>query len=81
MAVKRFCGIVEITEIKRIPLSVHIDILYLKGSWFYDLIVRCGEPKMSAYPFGGSVLAETTTDEVEITERAVGSPAAQFFIN
>ena len=59
-------------------LSVHIDILYLKGLWFYDLVVRCGEPKISAYPFGGSVLAETTRGEVEIIERAAGSPAAHF---
>ena len=34
---------------------------------------------MSAYPFGGSVLAETTRGEVEIIERAVGSPTAHFF--
>ena len=60
------------------PLSVDIDILCLKGSWFYDLIVRCGEPKISAYTFGGSVLAETTKDEVEIIERAIGSPIAHF---
>mgnify|MGYP003518082189 CR=1 FL=1 len=30
----------------------------------YDLIVRCGEPKISAYLSGKSVLAETTKDEV-----------------
>ena len=59
-------------------LSVHIDILYLKGLWFYDLIVRCGEPKISAYLSGKSVLAETTRGEVEIIERAVGSPTAHF---
>ena len=33
---------------------------------------------MSAYLSGKSVLAETTKDEVEIIERAVGSPTAQF---
>ena len=33
---------------------------------------------MSAYPFGGSVLAETIRGEVEIIEKAVGSPTAQF---
>ena len=59
-----FYGIVGITEAKRIPISVHIDILCLEGSWFYDLIVRCGEPKISAYTFDGSVLAETTKGEV-----------------
>lgn len=60
------------------PLLVDIDILCLKGLWFYDLVVRCGEPKISAYLFGKSVLAETTKGEVEITERAIGSPIAHF---
>ena len=60
------------------PLSVDIDILCLEGSWFYDLIVRCDEPKISAYLSGKSVLAETIRGEVEIIERAVGSPIAHF---
>ena len=44
----------------------------------YDLVVRCGEPKISAYLSGKSVLAETTRGEVEIIERAIGSPIAHF---
>ena len=74
-----FCGIVGITGVKvspigsyRYPISERFVVL-----WFSCKVWRA---KSSAYPFGGSVLAETTNGEDWIIERAVGSPTAPFFL-